>query len=56
MQTGPEVAENSHVLLASTIVNCEGWEKTTEDSRKDLEFADNCIAELYRLSLLRSSI
>ena len=56
MQTRPKVAENSHVLLASTIINCEGWVKTTEDSRKDIEFADNCIAELYRQSLLRTSI
>jgi len=47
MQTRLEVAENSHVLLASTILNCERWEKTTEDSGEDLEFANDCIAKLY---------
>lgn len=47
MQTRLEVAKNSHVPLASTFLNCEGWEKTTEDGGEDLEFADKCIAELY---------
>lgn len=46
MQTRLEVAENNHVLLASTILNCEGWEKTKEDGEEDVEFADQCIVEL----------
>ena len=42
-----EVAENRNVVLASTVLNCEGWEKKDEDGEEDLGFADDIIAELY---------
>ena len=40
METRQEVAENKYVLMAATVLNCKGWEE-------DLEFADDCVAELY---------
>ena len=42
-----EVAENKHVLMAATVLNCKGWERRNENGEEDLEFADDCVAELY---------
>ena len=47
METRLEVAENKHVLMAATVLNCEGWERRNENGEEDLEFADDCVAELY---------
>ena len=47
METRLEVAENRNVVLASTVLNCEGWEKKDEYGEEDLGFADDVIAELY---------
>lgn len=46
IETRLEVAEKKHVLMAATVLNCEGWEKR-DDSGEDVEFADGCVAELY---------
>ena len=47
METRLEVAENKHVLMAATVLNCEGWEKRDDNGDDDVEFADGCVAELY---------
>ena len=47
MQTRLEAGENKIVLMAATILNCEGWERREENGEEDLEFADNCVADLF---------
>lgn len=47
MQTRLQVAENRHILPANAVLNCEGWEKRTEDGEENLSFADDGITELY---------
>ena len=47
MQTRLEAAENKFVLMAATILNCEGWKRKGDDGEEDVEFADNCVAALY---------
>lgn len=47
IETRLEVAENKHVLMAATVLNCEGWERRNENGEEDLEFANDCVAELY---------
>ncbi|XP_028409251.1 uncharacterized protein LOC114531839 [Dendronephthya gigantea] len=42
-----EVAENRLVIFACTVLNTEGWERMDEEGKKDLLFADECVAELY---------
>lgn len=47
MQTRLEAGENKIVLMAATILNCEGWERRKENGEEDLEFPDNCVADLF---------
>lgn len=47
MQTRMEASENKYVSMASTILNCEGWERMNEVGEEDLEFADDCVANLF---------
>lgn len=47
MQTRLEAGENKIVLMAATILNCKGWERRKENGEEDLEFADNCVADLF---------
>ena len=46
-ETRLEIAENKHVLMAATVLNCEGWERRNENGEEDLEFAEDCVTELY---------
>ena len=41
-----QVAQNKYVLMATTILKCEGWERKNEDG-EDGEFADNYVAALF---------
>ncbi|KAJ7373230.1 hypothetical protein OS493_012818 [Desmophyllum pertusum] len=41
MQTRMEVAENKYVFMATTVLNCEGWERKNEDGEEDDGFADD---------------
>lgn len=41
-----EAAENKYVVMAATILNCEGWERNNENG-EDVEFADNYVAALF---------
>lgn len=34
--------------MAATMLNCEGWEKRDDNGEDDVEFADGCVAELYK--------
>ena len=47
MQTRLEAGENKIVLMAATILNCEGWGRRKENGEEDLEFPDNCVADLF---------
>lgn len=47
MQTRMEAAENKYVVMAATILNCEGWERKNENGEEDEEFADNYVAALF---------
>lgn len=47
MHTRMEAAENKYVLMAATILNCEGWERKNEDGEEDVEFADNYVSALF---------
>ena len=47
MQTRMEAAENKYVVMAATILNCEGWERKNENGEEDVEFADNYVAALF---------
>ncbi len=40
MQTRLEAAENRFVLMATTILNCKGWERKGTDEEEDEEFTD----------------
>lgn len=42
-----EMSENQFVLSASTILNCEGWERYDENSEEDIAFADDDLTSLY---------
>ena len=46
-QTRLEAGEKKIVLMAATILNCEGWERRKENDEEDLEFADNCVVNLF---------
>lgn len=48
METRLEVAENKHVLVATTVLNCEGWERRNDNGEDDVEYADSYLAELYQ--------
>ena len=48
MQTRMEVAENKYVFMATTVLNCEGWERKNEDGEEDDGFADDSVTELFQ--------
>lgn len=43
-----EVAENKYVFMATTVLNCEGWERKNEDGEEDDGFADDSVTELFQ--------
>lgn len=47
METRLEVAENKHILMTATVLSCEGWEREYENGEENLEFANDCVAEVY---------
>ena len=47
MQTRMEAAENKYVVMAATILNCEGWERKNENGEEDVEFADKYVAAIF---------